>query len=383
MPGILPTDLRALVVEDDHSWQEILVEILNDAGLQVDVVSSLNDALEIIRIQAHRIAIVDLSLGGSDHHNQDGLQVMHELRLRDPGCASILLTGFATVELAVSALTEHGAFTCLRKETFKRAQFRELVKRAMAAPPIGVASSAAQPHPDLVDSAADSFFGLDQTVSDVEKPRKDRILIVEDDAGWRSILNEILADADFEVHQCSSFGEALGWLRREKFNAAVIDLSLANSLPMANLWNQEHSGASLDGYRLLASTRAASIPTIVVSGVAMATDIEQAYAEHAIFAYIQKQAFNRQAFLKTVEDAIASPGLYGELSILTDRERDVLRAMGEGKTNKEIAETLFISTNTVKRHIKAIFEKLDIHTRSAAAAKAASLGGSVDRSDRE
>jgi DNA-binding NarL/FixJ family response regulator len=39
-------------------------------------------------------------------------------------------------------------------------------------------------------------------------------------------------------------------------------------------------------------------------------------------------------------------------------------------TNKEIAEKLVITTNTVKRHLKSVFEKLDVHTRSAAAAKA-------------
>jgi DNA-binding NarL/FixJ family response regulator len=43
-------------------------------------------------------------------------------------------------------------------------------------------------------------------------------------------------------------------------------------------------------------------------------------------------------------------------------------------TNKEIAERLYITTNTVKRHLKSIFNKLDVHTRAAAAAKAVGAG---------
>ena len=54
---------------------------------------------------------------------------------------------------------------------------------------------------------------------------------------------------------------------------------------------------------------------------------------------------------------------------LTKRETDVLSYVARGYTNKEIAEKLVITTNTVKRHLKAIFEKLDVHTRSAATAK--------------
>jgi DNA-binding NarL/FixJ family response regulator len=46
----------------------------------------------------------------------------------------------------------------------------------------------------------------------------------------------------------------------------------------------------------------------------------------------------------------------------------------QGLTNKEIAQRLVISDNTVKRHLKGIFVRLEVNTRSAAAAKAAGAG---------
>jgi DNA-binding NarL/FixJ family response regulator len=49
---------------------------------------------------------------------------------------------------------------------------------------------------------------------------------------------------------------------------------------------------------------------------------------------------------------------------LTDRENQVLRLIAEGKTNKEIAEILFLSVKTVMVHRTNIMEKLDIHSRT-------------------
>ena len=51
------------------------------------------------------------------------------------------------------------------------------------------------------------------------------------------------------------------------------------------------------------------------------------------------------------------------LHMLTQRERDVLALAYAGKTNPEIAEELYISKYTVKRHMHSIFEKLDVSTR--------------------
>lgn len=51
------------------------------------------------------------------------------------------------------------------------------------------------------------------------------------------------------------------------------------------------------------------------------------------------------------------------MHMLTQRERDVFALAYEGKTNPEIAEELYISKYTVKRHMHSIFEKLDVSTR--------------------
>ena len=45
---------------------------------------------------------------------------------------------------------------------------------------------------------------------------------------------------------------------------------------------------------------------------------------------------------------------------LTEREKDVVALVKEGKTNKEIAEELFISHNTVKKHLQNIYQKYGV-----------------------
>jgi DNA-binding NarL/FixJ family response regulator len=343
--------LRALVVDDDNSWQQILSEILSDCGLEVDVASNVDDAALILKSQPHRLAVVDLSLSPNDHNNVDGLRVLDSIRRLDPNCRAILLTGFATVELAVAALTDYGAFTFLRKESFHRSQFRDIVYRILVSPP-----HLSAPTP------ASGTGSSSPAVKDASVPQKlpnEKALVVEDDAGWRSILEELLSDAGFQVRSCAGFGDAFGYLRKERFALAVIDLSLGNTFDTSNQ----------DGYQLLSTTRADGIPSIVVSGITETEEIQRVYSEYAISAYIEKQTFDRAAFRRVIDETRLKSS--SELNTLTDREREVLDLLAQGLTNKEIAEKLFITTNTVKRHLKAIFEKLDVHTRSAATAKAA------------
>ena len=51
---------------------------------------------------------------------------------------------------------------------------------------------------------------------------------------------------------------------------------------------------------------------------------------------------------------------------LTDRELQVLKLVAQGLSNREVAEELFISENTVKNHVRNILEKLHLHSRMEA-----------------
>jgi DNA-binding NarL/FixJ family response regulator len=55
---------------------------------------------------------------------------------------------------------------------------------------------------------------------------------------------------------------------------------------------------------------------------------------------------------------------------LTERERDVLNNLCKGHSYKEIASNLFITVGTVRHHIKNIYYKLQVHSKSEAVAKA-------------
>ena len=202
--------------------------------------------LSILKAQPHRLAVVDLSLSPNDHNNYDGLRVLDAVRRLDPNCRTILLTGFATVELAVTALTDYGAFTFLRKESFHRSQFRDIVYRILVSPPHSAA-------PQPASGNCGIFLRCEgQAAPALRKLPNEKALVVEDDAGWRSILEELLSDAGFQVRTCAGFGDAFGYLRREKFTLAVIDLSLQGE---NNTWDKGVSDPNLDGYNCSGHSR--------------------------------------------------------------------------------------------------------------------------------
>ena len=74
------------------------------------------------------------------------------------------------------------------------------------------------------------------------------------------------------------------------------------------------------------------------------------------------------------EGAIGRADAVGPLQELTPREREVLRLVAEGLTNRQIAERLVVSEHTIHRHVTNTLRKLELPSRTAAAALAARLG---------
>jgi len=326
-----------LVVDDDPRWRQIVADVLADAGYKTVLAPAAPATLP-----ACQAAVIDVSLDPDDPGNRDGFALAAKLG----PTPVILLSGAPESEIAEFARTRAFIAGHLEKSSFRKEDLLALLGRTPAK----------------------------------GAPRSDaaQILIVEDDPGWRDIYTDVLGESGYELQFAVSYGEARGLLQRARFQAAVVDLHLVSSAdPEENR----------DGFALLRVTGARNLPTIVVSALGAPDDIDRAYDEFGIFAFIEKEAFDRKAFKQTVGEAILSSEAQTEVPVvstatsamdplaeLTEREHEVLGLLAQGKTNRQIAQALTITPNTVKKHVDHVLQKLGVGTRSAAAAIAARAG---------
>jgi DNA-binding NarL/FixJ family response regulator len=68
---------------------------------------------------------------------------------------------------------------------------------------------------------------------------------------------------------------------------------------------------------------------------------------------------------KALESFRKRVGSKTDLSELTPREEDIMRAFALGKSYKEISDELFIAPETVKTHIRNVYKKLQVNSRTA------------------
>jgi LuxR family transcriptional regulator, maltose regulon positive regulatory protein len=108
------------------------------------------------------------------------------------------------------------------------------------------------------------------------------------------------------------------------------------------------------------------------------TELAEREAATALDRLLELGAETEAERARRLLEASIRAGDDGPPPVVTRRERDVLGLLAEGLTNRQIAERLVISEHTVHRHVTNILRKLDLPSRTAAAAWAVRSGGFED-----
>jgi DNA-binding NarL/FixJ family response regulator len=188
-----------------------------------------------------------------------------------------------------------------------------------------------------------------------------RVVIAEDLVLLREGLSRLLADRGFDVVAAVDNGDELvAAVERLRPDVAVVDVRLPPD------YRDEGVRAALEARR-----RVPGFPVLVLSQYVERTYASELIADEAgAVGYLLKDrvadvrefadAVRRVAAGGTVMDpeVVSQLLVRGGLHELTQRERDVLGLMAEGRSNVAIGETLSISESAVEKHVRSIFAKL-------------------------
>jgi DNA-binding NarL/FixJ family response regulator len=202
-----------------------------------------------------------------------------------------------------------------------------------------------------------------------------RVVLVDDQALVRAGLSRILGpEDDMEiVAECSDGSEVEAAVAETHPDIVVMDVRMKN---VDGTEATKRVRAKADAPPVLTLTTFDDDEVVAASLAAGASGfiLKDARGEDliaAVRAVAKGGAWLDPAIAGKVIEAYRSTGIprsqqQAKLAELTDREMDVLRLIGRGNSNTEIAQELYISEGTVKSHIGHIFTKLDLRDRAAA-----------------
>lgn len=198
-----------------------------------------------------------------------------------------------------------------------------------------------------------------------------KMLIADDHEVVRRGLKSLLADSEVEIVAEVSTGEK------------AVEYALANDLDLVLLDVRMPDGDGLNSLGRIKLDKP-DMPVLILSTFDNPTYIARAVALGAsgyllkgctrekLLESIRISAAGESAWtrdeLRRVTGALATPRLAADVEVpLTQRESEVLRQLAYGLTNKEIAQALHISYETVKEHVQHILRKIGVSDRTQAA----------------
>jgi DNA-binding NarL/FixJ family response regulator len=211
------------------------------------------------------------------------------------------------------------------------------------------------------------------------------VLIVDDHSLFREGLRHLLsahrwAGGDLGFVEAPTIDEALRRIdeRRDELDVVLLDLSLPDR-------------PGLDGLGLIRA-RAPELPVVVVSASEDPEDVARSIDAGAS-GYIPKSS-DAQVMIGALDLVVDKGGVYVPPAVLarrggprpaaappdrtaglTARQEEVLRLVGRGRSNREIAVALGISEGTAKNHVAAVLRALGVATRTEAAVRSRDLLG--------
>ena len=191
------------------------------------------------------------------------------------------------------------------------------------------------------------------------------VLVVDDDPRFRALVRALFDTAALRTCEASSGEEALALAATEEPGVVLLDIDMP----------------TLNGYVVFQKLRerfGEELPIVFITGVRT-----ESYDRAAGFVlgaddYFVKP-FDPSELLARVARLLAGKHRPARVtaapaSDLTAREAEVLTLLVHGLDQRKIAARLFISENTVAKHIQHILSKLGVHTRAQAVALAARTG---------
>jgi DNA-binding NarL/FixJ family response regulator len=205
-----------------------------------------------------------------------------------------------------------------------------------------------------------------------------KIVIADDHEVVRSGLKSLLAGTDIKIAGEATSGEsALRLVQKHQPDVVLLDIRMPEGDGLNTLGRIKLDWPEMPV--LIFSTY--DNPTYVARAVALGASgfVLKGVARDKLIESIRKAAQGENAWtrdeLRRVTGALATPRLAADVDIpLTQRESDVLRQLALGLTNKEIAQALKISYETVKEHVQHILRKLGVTDRTQAAVWAVRKG---------
>lgn len=205
-----------------------------------------------------------------------------------------------------------------------------------------------------------------------------RVLLVDDSAlvreGIRSVLADLKTQPPIEVvGEAATVAEAIARADECKPDVVLLDIRLPDGSGFTACREMLKRRPTLRVLVLTSFTNDGFIYEAITSGAQgyLMKEIDPQGLVQAIYDLMAGKSILSPDITAGVMRMVrggSTRGEAGDLSILSAQERRVLALVAEGKTNKQIAEDLGLSDNTVKNYLCNVFEKLQVRRRSQAAA---------------